>query len=83
MDEGAIRDPLVAASIRRTIGAVYLGLGRADDADTLLRAALTERIARTGGELQDQRKLAKPALISALADVYALPSQGGAGAPAR
>ncbi|MBA3498078.1 MAG: tetratricopeptide repeat protein [Gemmatimonadales bacterium] len=53
VDEGAIRDPLVAASIRRTIGAVYLGLGRADDADTLLRAALTERIARTGPSSQE------------------------------
>ncbi len=48
VNEGAIRDPLVAASIRRTIGTVYLGLGRAAEADTLVRAALAERIARTG-----------------------------------
>jgi tetratricopeptide (TPR) repeat protein len=48
VNEDAIPDPLVAASIRRTIGTVYLGLGRAADADTLLRTALAERIARTG-----------------------------------
>ena len=48
VNEGAIRDPLVAASIKRTIGTVYLGLGRSADADTLVRAALAERIARTG-----------------------------------
>jgi serine/threonine protein kinase len=45
---GSIRDPVVAASIRRTIGSAYLGLGRNADADTLFRAALAERIARTG-----------------------------------
>jgi eukaryotic-like serine/threonine-protein kinase len=48
LNEGAIRDPLVAASIRGTIGSVYLGLGRIEDADTLVRAALAERIARAG-----------------------------------
>jgi serine/threonine protein kinase len=48
VNEGAIRDPLVAASVKRTIGSVYLGLGRIEDADTLVRAALGERIARAG-----------------------------------
>jgi tetratricopeptide (TPR) repeat protein len=48
MKAGSVRDPVVAASIRRTIGSVYLGLGRNADADTLFRAALAERIARTG-----------------------------------
>jgi serine/threonine protein kinase/tetratricopeptide (TPR) repeat protein len=45
---GSIRDPVVAASIRRTIGSAYLGLGRNAEADTLFRAALAERIASTG-----------------------------------
>jgi tetratricopeptide (TPR) repeat protein len=53
LNEGAIRDPLVAASIRRTIGTVYRGLGRIDDADTLVRAALAERIARAGAASDD------------------------------
>jgi tetratricopeptide (TPR) repeat protein len=48
VNEGAIRDPLVSASIKRTIGSVYLGLGRIEDADTLVRSALAETIARTG-----------------------------------
>ena len=48
VNEGAIRDPLVTASIKRTIGSVYLGLGRIEEADTLVRAALAETIARTG-----------------------------------
>jgi tetratricopeptide (TPR) repeat protein len=53
LNEGAIRDPLVAASIRRTIGSVYLGLGRVEDADTLVRTALAERIRRAGPESED------------------------------
>ncbi len=48
VNEGAIHDPLVTASIKRTIGSVYLGLGRIEDADTLIRAALAERIRRAG-----------------------------------
>ncbi len=48
VNEGAIRDPLVSASIKRTIGSVYLGLGRIEDADTLVRSALAETVARTG-----------------------------------
>jgi tetratricopeptide (TPR) repeat protein len=48
VNNGQIRDPLVVASIKRTVGTVYLGLGRAAEADTLLRAALAERVARTG-----------------------------------
>jgi eukaryotic-like serine/threonine-protein kinase len=53
LNEGAIRDPLVAASIKRTIGSVYLGLGRIGEADTLVRAALAERIARAGPASED------------------------------
>ena len=48
VNAGSIGDPLVAASIKRTIGGVYLGLGRPNEADTLIRAALAERLARTG-----------------------------------
>jgi len=48
VNEGRVRDPLVAATIRRTIGTVYLGLGRVANADTLLHSALAERIAGTG-----------------------------------
>ncbi len=48
VDAGTVADPLVASSIRRTIGSVYLSLGRLPEADTLIRAALRERIARTG-----------------------------------
>ena len=48
VNEGKIGDPLVTASIKRTIGSVYLGLGRIEDADTLIRAALAERIRRAG-----------------------------------
>jgi serine/threonine protein kinase/tetratricopeptide (TPR) repeat protein len=48
LDAGSIRDPVVAASVRGTIGSVYRSLGRLAEADTLTRAALRERIARTG-----------------------------------
>lgn len=50
LDGGPIRDPLIRASIRRTIGTVYLGLGHTAEADTLLRSALAERTARLGRE---------------------------------
>jgi eukaryotic-like serine/threonine-protein kinase len=53
LDGGAIRDPLVRASIKRTIGSVYLGLGRTAEADTLIRAALTARIAKAGPETEE------------------------------
>jgi serine/threonine protein kinase/Tfp pilus assembly protein PilF len=53
LDGSKIRDPLVRASIKRTIGSVYLGLGRTTEADTLLRAALDERIARAGAETEE------------------------------
>jgi tetratricopeptide (TPR) repeat protein len=46
LDAGGIADPAVAASVRRTIGSVYLGLGRLEEADTLLRGAMAERLAR-------------------------------------
>jgi tetratricopeptide (TPR) repeat protein len=45
---GGIADPIVASSIKRTIGVVYLRLGRLPDADTLLHEALAERMSRTG-----------------------------------
>jgi tetratricopeptide (TPR) repeat protein len=48
VNDGSVPDPVVAASIRRTIGSAYFGLGRNAEADTLFRAALAERIARTG-----------------------------------
>ena len=48
LDAGSIRDPVVAASVRGTIGSVYRSLGRLAEADTLVRAALRERITRTG-----------------------------------
>jgi serine/threonine protein kinase/tetratricopeptide (TPR) repeat protein len=48
VNDGTVPDPVVAASIRRTIGSAYFGLGRNAEADTLFRAALAERIARTG-----------------------------------
>jgi eukaryotic-like serine/threonine-protein kinase len=50
LDAGSIQDPLVKASIKRTIGTVYLALGRTAEADTLLRTALAERIAKAGPE---------------------------------
>ena len=53
LDSSKIRDPLVRASIKRTIGTVYLGLGRTSEADTLLRAALAERIAKAGPETEE------------------------------
>ncbi len=45
---GSVADPAVGATIKRTIGTVYLNLGRYPEADTLLRAALAERIGRSG-----------------------------------
>jgi eukaryotic-like serine/threonine-protein kinase len=45
LDAGSIPDPVVAASVRRTIGSVYLSFGRFGEADTLLRAVLAERLA--------------------------------------
>ena len=48
VDAGRIADPVVAASVRRTIATAYQGLGRIAEADTLIQAGLRERIARTG-----------------------------------
>ena len=48
VNAGRITDPVVAASVRRTIATAYLGLGRVAEADTLFRAGLRERLARTG-----------------------------------
>ncbi len=48
VNAGRIADPAVAASVRRTIGTAYQGLGRLAEADTLFRETLRERIARTG-----------------------------------
>jgi serine/threonine protein kinase/tetratricopeptide (TPR) repeat protein len=48
VNAGKIADPLVAASVRRTIATAYQGLGRLAEADTLYRETLRERIARTG-----------------------------------
>jgi len=40
--------PLVAAAVQRTIGKTYTGLGRFDDAEPLLQAALKTRVAQLG-----------------------------------
>jgi tetratricopeptide (TPR) repeat protein len=48
VDAGFAAQPLVAASIKRTIGTVYLSLGRTADAAPLLRTALLERTSRLG-----------------------------------
>jgi eukaryotic-like serine/threonine-protein kinase len=53
LDSGSVADPLVAASIRRTIGRVYLSLGRTPEADTLIRAALAIRLEETGAESEE------------------------------
>ena len=61
VNAGTIPDPIVSATIKRTIGTVYLSLGRVPEADTLLRAALAERIAHTGAEQRgDRRELFRP-----------------------
>ncbi|MFL5493824.1 MAG: tetratricopeptide repeat protein [Gemmatimonadales bacterium] len=52
LEAGHIQDPLVVGTIRRTIGTVYLGLGRTAEADTLLRAAQAEA-ARSGPESEE------------------------------
>jgi serine/threonine protein kinase/tetratricopeptide (TPR) repeat protein len=48
VDAGRVTDPVVAASVRRTIGTAYQGLGRVAEADTLFRQTFRERLARTG-----------------------------------
>jgi serine/threonine protein kinase/tetratricopeptide (TPR) repeat protein len=48
VDAGRIKDPVIASSLRRTIATVYQSLGRSDAADTLYRATLRERLARSG-----------------------------------
>jgi serine/threonine protein kinase len=41
-------DPLVGAAVKRTIGNAYVGLGRFDDGEPLLREALASRLALLG-----------------------------------
>jgi eukaryotic-like serine/threonine-protein kinase len=53
VDAGRIADPVVAASVRRTIGTAYQGLGRIAEADSLFRAALRERSAMTGAASEE------------------------------
>ena len=48
LNAGSIPDPVVAATIKRTIGSVYHSLGRLPEADTLLHAAVAEHVARSG-----------------------------------
>jgi eukaryotic-like serine/threonine-protein kinase len=48
VNAGRIADPVIASSLRRTIGTVYQGLGRNAEADSLYRQTLRERLARTG-----------------------------------
>jgi non-specific serine/threonine protein kinase/serine/threonine-protein kinase len=45
--------PLVAAAVRSTIGRTYLGLGRLDEAEPLIRAALQTRVALLGRDHAD------------------------------
>ncbi|HEY7481129.1 MAG TPA: serine/threonine-protein kinase [Gemmatimonadales bacterium] len=67
LDAGGVGDPVVAATIRRTIGSVYLNLGRPAEADTLLRAALAEHVARTGSGSDETARS-----LSSLGDLYNL-----------
>jgi len=53
IDSAFKEQPLVAAAVRRTIGNTYVGLGRYDDAEPLLRAALKTRLATLGSENPD------------------------------
>jgi hypothetical protein len=48
VNAGRIANPVIASSVRRTIGTVYQGLGRNAEADRLYRQTLRERLARTG-----------------------------------
>jgi tetratricopeptide (TPR) repeat protein len=48
VNAGRIAAPVVASSVRRTIGTAYQGLGRLAEADTLFRQTLRERLRRTG-----------------------------------
>ncbi len=48
VNAGRIADPVVAASVRRTIATAYQGLGRLAEAETLYRETLRERLARAG-----------------------------------
>ena len=48
VNAGRIADPVIASSVRRTIGTVYQGLGRNAEADSLYRQTLRERLVRTG-----------------------------------
>jgi hypothetical protein len=48
VNAGRIANPVIASSVRRTIGTVYQGLGRNAEADSLYRQTLRERLARTG-----------------------------------
>jgi eukaryotic-like serine/threonine-protein kinase len=60
LDAGGIPDPIVAASVRRTIGSVYLSFGRFDEADTLLRAVLAQRLARGRPDAETAESWADP-----------------------
>ena len=60
LNAGSIPDPAVAATIKRTIGSVYLNLGHLPEADTLLHAALAEQWRWTGpasGETAESYRL--------------------------
>ena len=61
VNAGRIADPVVAASVRRTIATAYQGLGRLADADTLYRAtpAGAPRAGRPR-ERGDRRELERP-----------------------
>jgi eukaryotic-like serine/threonine-protein kinase len=66
--DGSFKEhPLIAAAVRRTIGKTYTGLGRFDDAEPLLRAALKTRLELLGHE--------HPDVAESLADLAALDQQ--------
>jgi serine/threonine protein kinase/tetratricopeptide (TPR) repeat protein len=67
IDSSFKEHPLVAAAVRRTIGKTYTALGRFDDGEPLLRAALKTRLALLGSAHSD--------VAESLADLAALDQQ--------
>lgn len=69
IDSSFKEQPLVAAAVRSTIGNTYVGLGRYDDAEPLLRSALKTRLALLGYE--------HPDVAESLADLAVLDQKRG------
>jgi len=53
VDSSFKNEPLVAAAVRRTLGKTYVGLGRLDDGERQIRAALDTRIKLLGHDNAD------------------------------